>query len=139
MEHMLFIIQYTVKKSISSVFDDLRHRRPVVQPDSPAASQESFHTISSISIVSSSKAPPSGRGVYQLSDDNGFEYHLKTFCGQSMTPEYSECVHCRDVLDEQMKFCLKSMKYSSQRLTVENKSKIFTGTVDIHVEIIYRL
>ena len=33
MEHMLFIIQYTVKKSIISVFDDLRHRRPVVQPD----------------------------------------------------------------------------------------------------------
>ena len=64
MEHMLFIIEYTIKKSIISVFDDLRHRRPVVQPDSPAASQESFHTIS---IVSSSKAPPSGRGVcYRL-------------------------------------------------------------------------
>ena len=90
MEHMLFIIQYTIKKSIISVFDDLRHRRPIVQTDSPAASQESFH---SISIVSNSKAPPSGRGVCQLSDDNGFEYHLKTFCGQSMTPEYSECVH----------------------------------------------
>jgi len=35
MEHMLFIIQYTIKKSIISVFDDLRHRRPVVQPDCP--------------------------------------------------------------------------------------------------------
>jgi len=68
MEHMLFIIQYTMKKSIISVFDDLQHRRSIVQPDSPAASQESFH---SISVVTSSKAPPSGRGVCQLSDDNG--------------------------------------------------------------------
>jgi len=31
-----------------SVLDDLRHRRPIVQPDSPAASQESFHSISII-------------------------------------------------------------------------------------------
>jgi len=28
-----------------SVLDDLRHRRPVVQPDSPAARQESIHSI----------------------------------------------------------------------------------------------
>jgi len=51
MEHMLFIIQYTVKKSIISVFDDLRHRRTIVQPDSPAASQESFHSIFVSAVV----------------------------------------------------------------------------------------
>jgi len=33
-----------------SVLDHLRHRRPVVQPDSPAARQESFHSTSIIGI-----------------------------------------------------------------------------------------
>ena len=46
-----------------SFFDDLRHRRPVMQPDSPAAPQGSFH---SISIIGGYKAPPCRRGVCQL-------------------------------------------------------------------------
>jgi len=50
--HAVHVIQYTIKESIVSIFDDLRHRRPLVQTDSPAAPQESFtdtHTTNRIS------------------------------------------------------------------------------------------
>jgi len=57
-----------------------------------ASSDDGFKPLA---VVGGGKAPPCAGGVHELSNNDGFEYHVDRVLRDAMHKEYAQCMNTR--------------------------------------------